>query len=67
MIESNVRYTKNGLRLSDMSEIAPIIGADIATINVEMLNDMLYKISGACFSNVSHRTKYKDTIFIEKN
>lgn len=41
IMESRVRYIKNGLRLSVVSEIAPKSGAEIATKNVEMPKTML--------------------------
>jgi len=40
-MESNVRYTKKGLLLPVISEIAPKMGADTATKNVEMPKDIL--------------------------
>jgi len=67
MIESKVRYTRKTLLLPVISEAAPITGAATATKNVEMPKAILYRISGACLSRVSQRTKYSDTMFKAKN
>ena len=64
---NNVNTIKKNLCLCIKSETAPRKGASIATKSIDRPKDIPKKSSGACFSMVTQRIKYRETIFKAKN